>query len=1175
MSQNRNSQITEFVDFIREGNLEGVQRILLENGNNDESNPLLKKKFGQFKETALHLAVKYGHEEIVKLLLENGADIHATNLHLCTVLHTATDGTEGINIIMLILRCNGVNVNARDGYGNTPVKLAAEKGNSDAVRLLMQNGADVTIADNGENTTLHVAAKKGHVQVLEMLLQKLVNTGIIGKQNKDKNTPLHLAVERQNRQGVAMLLNFGAASTMDVKNENGQTTVDLAKDHEDKVIIDFLKDPKKAKEWFQEKPKPLCNPLQLFQEKPKQAKTASRPAQLARGFSVEADSSANNPSYQMTLSWPQELMQHLPQNIHVNANQVIINQQYSTTVNGGEVAVGPGNQVVNVQDPTAIARSWAPHALSGESHYEVNVTGGNASVGDYSVINVSTGTPRTPTNASASFPVRGESPMDKLDTSLPHQPAQEEKPPTDKLNASMARLTPEEKSLTDKSNASLPHMIQEEPLTEKANMSPLYSVPELFQKKVNAPNSSSAQQGRGGSVAVEANSCQATGNVTSPHQFITASRENVAIPRGSDVVTAQPSLSVVPIAVAFLFVVVPPEVLTRGPIALEVYKNALAEGETCVKRVPLMLIGQNQAGKTSTKKSLKGISFNPKEDSTVGIDVDPSHFKLSNEIWKAGEKNQEANAEKAISFEHKTARLIVDTLKEEKKATEKKRRHVTSGRSYDSPTYDSAINDMPTSRELPQLPLSESSKGPDQSQTFKDQARWTREDFDVFTPPEQEFEEIAALAERLLQDDGLENGDVYSVLWDFAGQSVYYVTHVLFLTARAIYFLVYDLSQNPHERAKPLVKQGWYKKFQDMSDLKTNLDYLDLWMTSVASLASQDEDDIGPKAELLPKKLPAVFLVCTHADTPHGGGDPHEMANEIFGFLKKKPYGSHLHDVFCVNNTKSGSESECPEVMRLREEVLAVSNELPYINEAIPIKWLKYEKALQKLGKKWISFDSAKHIASKVCEINGDEEIRTLLNFLHDMRILIHFDDTPELDNLVILDPQWLIDVFKKVITVRPYHWKEKKFEDLWCKLEREGILEENLVKHVWGNLNHQKGTVGSLIAIMEKFGLLCPLPSSDGLNSKQYLVPSMLKSHPTEAIMKLTASAQTPSLFIRFDSGQVPPGLFSGMVLQFYQWGKEEVLTGNPKLYHNFARFFMSGDQLVLSQLSVPFLIH
>ena len=75
------------------------------------------------------------------------------------------------------------------------------------------------------------------------------------------------------------------------------------------------------------------------------------------------------------------------------------------------------------------------------------------------------------------------------------------------------------------------------------------------------------------------------------------------------------------------------------------------------------------------------------------------------------------------------------------------------------------------------------------------------------------------------------------------------------------------------------MKQGQYFKFADKSNLKTNLDYLDLWMTSVASLASQSEDIIGPKSELLPKKLQAVFLVCIHANKTHGGRDPREMAN--------------------------------------------------------------------------------------------------------------------------------------------------------------------------------------------------------------------------------------------------------------------------------------------------------
>jgi hypothetical protein len=39
-----------------------------------------------------------------------------------------------------------------------------------------------------------------------------------------------------------------------------------------------------------------------------------------------------------------------------------------------------------------------------------------------------------------------------------------------------------------------------------------------------------------------------------------------------------------------------------------------------------MLIGQNRAGKTSLKKSLLGMPFDPEEQSTVGIEVDPSSF---------------------------------------------------------------------------------------------------------------------------------------------------------------------------------------------------------------------------------------------------------------------------------------------------------------------------------------------------------------------------------------------------------------------------------------------------------------------------------------------------------------------------------------------------------------------
>ena len=110
---------------------------------------------------------------------------------------------------------------------------------------------------------------------------------------------------------------------------------------------------------------------------------------------------------------------------------------------------------------------------------------------------------------------------------------------------------------------------------------------------------------------------------------------------------------------------VPPEINLRGHLAVEAYNKALNEGKTCVKRVPVMLIGQERSGKTSLKKSLTGKLFKPDEDSTVGIDVDPAYFKVSTEVWKTGEKDQATNAEAAISYEHYAARLVVENLKQE------------------------------------------------------------------------------------------------------------------------------------------------------------------------------------------------------------------------------------------------------------------------------------------------------------------------------------------------------------------------------------------------------------------------------------------------------------------------------------------------------------------------------
>ena len=605
----------------------------------------------------------------------------------------------------------------------------------------------------------------------------------------------------------------------------------------------------------------------------------------------------------------------------------------------------------------------------------------------------------------------------------------------------------------------------------------------------------------------------------------------------------------------------PPEILARGHLALRAYNNALSEGRTFVKRVPIMVIGQDRSGKTSLKKSLRGQAFNPDEESTVGIDVDPSHFKVSTEVWKTGEKDQETSVS-AISYEHHAAQLIAGSLMMEEQVLE-------------GDIFASNENQKPEKRGLepvrrPGGSILASTSNPSESNTDSKPPDALRDDVSNLSELHEEGaadlpEEIATLVERLLHKVKTvdEDEEVYSVLWDFGGQSVYYVTHPLFLTPRAIYLLVNDLSRNPHDKANPLVKQGMFKKIEDNFSLKTNLDYLDFWMTSVASLASlSGQQPLSSNSVVIPEALPPVFLVCTHSDEPYGGGNPNTAANEIFDILQNKPYSAHLFEhVFVVDNTKSGGKSECPEVSRLRQKLLEVAKDLPQMTEAIPIKWLQFEKALQVMkeeGREWITLERAKEIASQVCKIDDDQVILTMLNFFHDQRILIHFDDTPELNKLVVLDAQWLIDVFKKVITVKPCVPEEKELKDLWRKLEKTGILEEKLLKHAWSD---QKETSESLVAIMEKFSLMCLWPSSVASCTKQYLVPSMLMSHPPEDIVNLFESAQIPSLFLKFSS-QIPPSLFPRLVVQFFQWCADEFSSvEKPKLHHNFARFYISQD--------------
>ena len=602
----------------------------------------------------------------------------------------------------------------------------------------------------------------------------------------------------------------------------------------------------------------------------------------------------------------------------------------------------------------------------------------------------------------------------------------------------------------------------------------------------------------------------------------------------------------------------PAEVLARGPLHWEGYEKGLAGGSTRVIRFPIMVIGQYRSGKTSLIKSLKGEKFNPFGDPTD---------RIERHLWSIEDKTE---LDSSHLYKDRVGKEVASILTNEE--------NEESNQMIDPKSSDqwknTGIGPHPTEADDTDLKRVIQGQSPTPEERKKERVAEQ-------TLPEKIK---ASTKKRLEQPEDEDSEKICAVVWDFGGQSVFYATHPIFLSPRAIFLLVNNLSWNPEERASPVVHQQRFSRKEDKHCIKTNADYLDLWFSSVSCLVEgsttteKKVDEMLPEGleGCLPDQLPPVILVCTHADCLYdASAKPNDLALKTYGLLKGKPYSGHLFkDFFTVNNRMSGSEEKCPEVQRLKKAITAIAHQLPHVKQDIPIKWLTFEKALQSRkeeGRHYISLEEARQIARE-CEINDDEHI-DVLNFLHDQRSVIHFHDSEMMKKLVILDVDWLIKVFKKVITVKRYDGKSAHEEKLWDKLQTEGILDDELLRIVWNDLQDGESSE-SLIAIMKKFGLLFPWPSG---KCKEYFVPSVLMSPPEEEVTKLLARAHFPSLFIRFKqlpsqdcsvSGKVrcvpvPLGFFSRLILRFIQWCAEKQSNPTrPKLFQDFANIFVYPDE-------------
>ena len=137
---------------------------------------------------ALRQAVDMGKANVVKLLLEHGADKNGKDSFGQSLAMTAASNHHADVLAMLIKA--GADINAPNQYRITPLAVAAEQGHLDLVNMLVAAGAKVNARDTSGGTALSVAILRGYKEIVEALIA--AGTDV----QRDKDDLLALAADK-------------------------------------------------------------------------------------------------------------------------------------------------------------------------------------------------------------------------------------------------------------------------------------------------------------------------------------------------------------------------------------------------------------------------------------------------------------------------------------------------------------------------------------------------------------------------------------------------------------------------------------------------------------------------------------------------------------------------------------------------------------------------------------------------------------------------------------------------------------------------------------------------------------------------------------------------------------------------------------------------------------------
>lgn len=297
--------------------------------------------------------------------------------------------------------------------------------------------------------------------------------------------------------------------------------------------------------------------------------------------------------------------------------------------------------------------------------------------------------------------------------------------------------------------------------------------------------------------------------------------------------------------------------------------------------------------------------------------------------------------------------------------------------------------------------------------------------------------------------------------WDFAGQEIYYTTHQFFLSQRALYVLVWDLR---------------------FDDEECKVSY---WLQSIRSRTNNSP----------------VIIVGTHADEFGSPDEAVAKAEKVRKkFQKRFPFIKYSLAVSAKN------ESDINNLVAKIRDTVRVQD---HMGELIPKTYIELERLVReesqavKEGKApyppMRSWAQIQQLAS-YCHINDDDELRRCVHLLHDFGSLIYFDD-PSLgvQDLVIIDPQFLTNVMATIITTKTSI--------------RDGIMPHNFIPMIWRPPEFPLEIHELLLSLLKKFEIAYTLPPAlrAKFGYRGHKMPSIPLGYNTPPASPLPSTAAPP----------------------------------------------------------------